>query len=106
MTANNDANASTQPIAVVMGTSANPVAYMPANASNVVEGDSLDSDSSVVSPSPIAHITQQNLSPTLKALVDDIAPLTVPTFSGNAPLAALLTVLLLLSLPLLTTVHM
>ena len=78
MTANNDTNASTQPIAVVMGTSANPVAYMPANASNVVEGDSLDSDSSVVSPSPIAHITQQNLSPTLKASVDDIAPLTVP----------------------------
>jgi hypothetical protein len=42
------------PIAVVMGHSVNPVAYMPSNESNIIEGAS-DSDSDVSVPIPSGH---------------------------------------------------
>lgn len=77
------------PVAAVMGISNNPVAYMPSNASNVVEGDS-DSDSSV-SAAALIGIEKQHKSPgELKASPERLAPLTVPhlfwrcTVSGPA----------------------
>jgi hypothetical protein len=71
------ATSSTQPVAVVMGVSANPVAYMPSNMSNVIEGDSVYSDTSVSLP-PVAAVIQPWPSPTLTASVSEVAPLTVP----------------------------
>jgi hypothetical protein len=66
---------SAQPIAVVMGTSSNPVAYMPSNTSNVIEGDSVDSENSVSRlVATVIHPTPS----TLKASVSVTAPLTVP----------------------------
>jgi len=68
---------SAQPIAIVMGVSANPVAYMPSNISNVIEGDSTDSKPSVSNPH-IATVHPQKPSPTPTASRCDVAPLTVP----------------------------
>ena len=68
---------SAQPIAVVMGVSAHPVAYMPSNISNVIEGDSTDSEPSVSNPH-IAAVHPQKPSPTLTVSRCDVAPLTVP----------------------------
>jgi hypothetical protein len=51
-----EATTSAQPVAVVMGVSTNPIAYMPSNVSNVIEGDSFESEPSVsttaIAPSP------------------------------------------------------
>jgi hypothetical protein len=68
---------SAQPIAVVMGISTNPVAYMPFNISNVIEGDGTDSKPSVSNPH-IATVHPQKLSPMPTASKCDVAPLTVP----------------------------
>jgi hypothetical protein len=59
------ASPSALPVAVVMGASRNPVAYMLSNPSNILEGDSNDSDSSVSK----SHVV--SMSP-------ELAPLTVP----------------------------
>ena len=65
-----------QPVAVVMGVSADPVAYMPSNVSSVIEGDSFESQTSV-STSPIASLVA--VSPSVpKAPSDNLAPFTVP----------------------------
>lgn len=47
-------NGKALPIAMVMGMSTNPVAYMPANVSNIIEGAGSESDGSVVSHSILA----------------------------------------------------
>jgi len=57
------------PIAVVMGSSNNPIAYMPPNASNVFEGGS-DSEE-VSSLTSVATVT-------VPAIPEDVAPFTVP----------------------------
>ena len=56
--------------------SRNPAAYMPSNASSVIEGES-DSDMSVSNPTFVAAIAKQVPS-VLAALIEDLAPFTVP----------------------------
>jgi hypothetical protein len=72
-----EATTSAQPVAVVMGVSTNPVAYMLSNVSNVIEGDSFESEP-WVSTTAIAAVLPQGPSMTLKASKNDITPLTVP----------------------------
>lgn len=57
------------PVATIMGTSSNPVTYMPSNASNMIEGES-DSDNSVSNSVPTKYMP--------KALSLELTPLTVP----------------------------
>jgi hypothetical protein len=64
------------PIAAVMGMSRNPMAYMPSNASSVIEGES-DSDMSVSNRNFAAAVANQATS-ALTALNEDLAPFTVP----------------------------
>jgi hypothetical protein len=72
-----DVSTAPKPVAVVMGHAFNPVAYMPTNESNVIEGDSDSSDSEVSRPLvfPIASVTE-----TLKPIPrgDHKAPFHVP----------------------------
>ena len=84
---------STQPIAVVMGVFTNPVTYMSSNMSNVIKGDSVNSETSVSSP-PIAAVLQPELSPTLTVSVSDIPHSPSHTSSGNVPLVDPLTAFL------------
>ena len=80
---NNEVHTSTsttpQPVAVMMGVSQNPVVYMPSNTSNVIEGDS-NSDCSVSPSHPVslaATVPELLPPPTLTALTDELASLTV-----------------------------
>jgi hypothetical protein len=80
---NSDATSVTAvPVAAVMGSSINPVAYMPTNASNVLEGASNDDSVSVlatVAATVTADITDTNVTvPVLMALPDLLALLSVP----------------------------
>jgi hypothetical protein len=77
------------PVAVVMGSSSAPVAYMPANTSNVI-GSGEDSDSSVSPPPAVAAVPRSTSVSAPLALKDDVAPLTVPHMfwrcsTGGAP---------------------
>ena len=76
------ASANAVPVAAVMGSSINPVAYMPANTSNVLEGES-DDDSVSVSATVAATVTvnvtaTNNTVPVLMAPLNLLAPLSVP----------------------------
>ena len=64
------------PIAAVMGMLRNPTAYMPSNASSMIEGES-DSDMSVSNRNFAAAVANQATS-VLTALNEDLAPFTVP----------------------------
>jgi RNase H-like domain found in reverse transcriptase/Integrase zinc binding domain len=63
-------------IAAVMGMSCNPTAYMPSNASSVIEGES-DSNMSVSNRNFAAAVANQATS-ALTVLNEDLAPFTVP----------------------------
>ena len=65
-----------QLVAVVMGVSTDPVAYMPLNILSVIEGDSFESQTSI-STSPIASLA--GISPSVpKVLSENLTPFTVP----------------------------
>jgi hypothetical protein len=77
---NDEANESSTyaPIATVMGMSSNPTAYAASNLTNVIEGDSLSDDSVSNKENTPPVPFQAHASSVLTAMMDDVAPLTVP----------------------------
>jgi hypothetical protein len=76
--------ATTPPVAVVMGMTSNPVAYMPANPFNVIDMDSsADTDGSVSS----CTVTSTSSTTSAPKASKDIAPLMVPHLYWNCSIS-------------------
>ena len=77
---NEEANKSSTyaPMAAVMGMSLNPTVYATSNLTNVIEGDSLSDDSVSKKENTPPIPFQVHVSSVLMAMMDDVAPLTVP----------------------------
>lgn len=75
-----------QLIAVVMGSSSNPVAYMPPNLSNVIE-EGKDSDASSGVSTTAAMMSIPSTSAPLKAVAEDLALQTVPHLYWHCSIA-------------------